>query len=356
MKRIPVRKYFLYLLPFLFLLLILLFPAQARNGASNGLLLWFNVLLPTLLPFMILSDLIRRLHIIDTLCNRISARTGKNLYFLYPLLLGLLTGLPLGAKLTAEAIRSGQLSRRKGQFLLTVCNNSSTMFLMGYVAEVQLQHPELIGCFLFFVPLSSLLAAILQTVFSTFFSTICKIASLHTPTPFYAASSDSLQQRDTILHTQRITSHTSLIATSIPASSSDKNATFSLAASSLSKTPFIASVSSSIMDSFTVITQVGGFVILFSVLAEFVLLIDSPLVLPLVASLEMTTGVRAVCASALTENAKTILSAAAVSFTGLSGIAQTACVLSETGLSLMHYIISRLLSAVFCTMFFWLLL
>ena len=315
MTRIPVRKYLLYLLPFLFLLLILLFPTQARNGASNGLLLWFNILLPTLLPFMILSDLIRRLHIVDTLCNRISSRTGKNLYFLYPLLLGLLTGLPLGAKLTAEAIRSGQLSRKKGQFLLTVCNNSSTMFLMGYVAEVQLQRPELIVPFLLFVPLSSLLAALLQTALSTFF----------------VALSGTLQHHDTV------TAHS--LSYTVTASPS-----------------FIASVSSSIMDSFTVITQVGGFVILFSVLAEFVLLIDSPLTLPLVASLEITTGVRAVCASSLSENAKTILSAAAVSFTGLSGIAQTACVLSETGLSLMRYIISRLFSAAFCAMFFWLLL
>jgi len=313
MKHIPIRKYLLYLLPFLFLLLILLFPTQARNGASNGLLLWFNVLLPTLLPFMILSDLIRRLHIVDRLCKHISTRTGRNLYFLYPLLLGLLTGLPLGAKLTGEAIRSGQLSRQRGQFLLTVCNNSSTMFLMGYVAEVQLQRPELIVPFILFVPLSSLLAALLQTT-------------------------------------------THVTANYITASSTDKDNTRANIFSSPSMVPLISSVSSSIMNSFTVITQVGGFVILFSVLAEFVLLIDSPLTLPLVASLEITTGVRAVCASSLSENAKTILSAAAVSFTGLSGIAQTACVLSETGLSLLRYIISRLLSAAFCAMFFWLLL
>ena len=106
------------------------------------------------------------------------------------------------------------------------------------------------------------------------------------------------------------------------------------------------------MDSFTVLTQVGGFVILFSVLSEFVLLIDSPIALPLVASLEMTTGVRAVCVSDLSQNTKTILSAAAVSFTGLSGIAQTACVLSETGLSVFQYTISRIISAVLCVVFF----
>ena len=319
-KRHPLKKYLFYLLPIIFLVLILLFPSQARNGAASGLLLWFNVLLPTLLPFMILSDLIRRLHIVESVCHKISYRTGKNLYFLYPLSIGLLSGLPLGAKLTAEAVRSGQLSRKSGQFLLTVCNNSSTMFLIGYVAEVQLQRPDLIGYFLLLIPLSSLLAAVLSAVICRFFSSILP----HIP------RSVTLVQN----HTVRMTS--------LPVSNRSVS--------------FIGSVSNSIMDSFTVLTQVGGFVILFSVLSEFVLLIDSPIALPLVASLEMTTGVRAVCTSTLSQHAKTILSAAAVSFTGLSGIAQTACVLSETGLSLIQYTISRIISAVLCAVFFLFLL
>lgn len=319
-KRYPWKKYFIYLLPIIFLVFILLFPSQARNGAASGLLLWFSVLLPTLLPFMILSDLIRRLHIVETVCQRISSRTGKNLFFLYPLLLGLLSGLPLGAKLTAEAVRSGQLSRKNGQLLLTVCNNSSTMFLMGYVAEAQLQHPDLIGYFLLLIPFSSLLAAALSAVFSHFFSSIL----------FLIPHSEPLVKNHTV-------QMTSLSEANTP-------------------TSFLGSVNNSIMDSFTVLTQVGGFVILFSVLAEFALLIDSPFTLPLVASLEITTGVRAICASSLSQSAKIILSAAAVSFTGLSGIAQTACVLSATGLSLVQYIISRILSAALCTAFFLILL
>lgn len=301
-------KKVLYLLTFLFLILILLFPSQARNGASNGLLLWFNILLPTLLPFLILSDLLRRSQSITSVCRKISLRTGKNLYFLYPLLLGLLCGLPLGSKLVAEAVRSGQLSHKTGQFLLTVCNNSSAMFLMGYVAEVQLQRPDLSLCFLLTIPLSSLIAGALLS----FPVLICK-----------------------------------------PLSSSPAKVIHIRAASA---PPFIPSVTDSIMDSFRIIVQIGGFVILFSVLAEFVLLIDSPLVLPLIASLEITSGIRSVCSSELTQTAKILLSAGAVSFTGLSGIAQTACVLSDSGLSLPRYVLSRLLSALFAVLLFFLIL
>ena len=324
------RRYALYLLLLLFLAAILLYPSQARNGAASGLLLWFNVLLPTLLPFMILADLIRRLHIIDSVCKKIAARTGQNLYFLYPLMLGLLSGLPLGAKLVAEAVKEGKLSKRFGQFLLTVCNNCSMIFLIGYVAEQQLQQPELSVFFLLLIPLTSLLSAFLcHMLFSS----------------FVRLQSDNLVQATVFLQ------NASPSAPSIRSSSGNL-----VRATDVHRQSFIASVSNSIMDSFAVLTQVGGFVILFSVLAEFLLLIDSPFTLPLVASLEITTGIRAVCASTLSQYTKIILSAAAVSFTGLSGIAQTACVLSETGLSVWQYITSRILSAILLVILFRILL
>ena len=307
------KKYLFYLLPLLLLILIFLFPAQARNGAKNGLSLWFNVLLPTLLPFMILSDLIRRLRIIDRLCERISRKTGKNLYFLYPLLFGLLSGLPLGAKLTADAVRNGQLNKKQGQFLLTLCNNCSLMFLTAYVAGDQLQQPESGLLFLLFIPLASLLSAIIITI----------------PNPFKNSS--------------RISNKAAYPTRQISAAS---------CSAPVPSDSFIRSVSGSIMDSFTVLTMVGGYVILFSVLAEFLLQINSLAILPLVASLEMTTGIRAVCASSLPPTAKLLLSAAAASFTGFSGIAQTLDVFSGSGLSARAYLLSRLLSALFTILLF----
>ena len=314
MKSHHLRKYFFSLILFLFLLLILLFPAQARNGASSGLLLWFNVLLPTLLPFMILSAIIQNLGIVDCICSRLSARTGKNLYFLYPLTLGLLSGLPLGAKLCSEAVRAGQLKPKQGQFLLTICNNSSAMFLMGFVAENQLQQPNLMFHFLLLVPLASFLSALITLLLPP------------------AIPKNIRRNQSTVIPSQ-----SSVIACS-------DSATGSLP----------ASVSHSIMDSFAVLTRVGGYVILFSVLAEFLLLIDSPAVLPLVSMLEITTGVRAICMSELAQNAKILLSAVAVSFTGLSGIAQTFDVIADSGLSSGSYMISRCFSALLTGVLFYL--
>ena len=38
--------------------LIILFPGVILEGAQAGLLLWFNTVLPALLPFLILSNLL----------------------------------------------------------------------------------------------------------------------------------------------------------------------------------------------------------------------------------------------------------------------------------------------------------
>lgn len=52
-------KRFLFLLPFLIMLAFLLvFPDTSFTCAASGLMLWFETLLPSLLPFMIISNLL----------------------------------------------------------------------------------------------------------------------------------------------------------------------------------------------------------------------------------------------------------------------------------------------------------
>ena len=55
-----IKQYLYMLLLIGFLVVMLCFPMETFHGATNGLLLWFQTLLPTLLPFMILSNLLIR--------------------------------------------------------------------------------------------------------------------------------------------------------------------------------------------------------------------------------------------------------------------------------------------------------
>ncbi len=42
----------------LFFTAMLIFPKETFQGASSGVLLWFHTVLPTLLPFLIISNLL----------------------------------------------------------------------------------------------------------------------------------------------------------------------------------------------------------------------------------------------------------------------------------------------------------
>ena len=52
------KKSILPILPILTLILLLTHPALSFTGAKNGLLLWWSVVLPTLLPFMLCSTVL----------------------------------------------------------------------------------------------------------------------------------------------------------------------------------------------------------------------------------------------------------------------------------------------------------
>ena len=52
------KKSFLPAMAIMILFLLLTHPALSLEGARNGLLLWYQTVLPTLLPFMICSNVI----------------------------------------------------------------------------------------------------------------------------------------------------------------------------------------------------------------------------------------------------------------------------------------------------------
>ena len=59
------KRFLSFFLLVLFLGFLLFFPGQSLVYAKNGLLLWFYTLLPSLLPFMILSGLLLELNLLE---------------------------------------------------------------------------------------------------------------------------------------------------------------------------------------------------------------------------------------------------------------------------------------------------
>ncbi len=115
--------------------LLLRMPAEAAEGARQGLSLCAGVVVPSLLPFLILSGLSAALGLpalLARFCAPWLLKLGIPPVCAAPLLLGLLGGYPVGAAALAEFVRSGAISAEDAGRALPFCNNTGPGFIVGF--------------------------------------------------------------------------------------------------------------------------------------------------------------------------------------------------------------------------------
>ncbi len=116
------------------MIVLILDSRCALAGATEGITLCLQTVLPTLFPFFVLSTMLTAAvpsppHWLSRLL-RISPNASG------PLLAGLLGGYPIGAKAVSQAYVDNQLSKEEAQRLLPVCNQCGPSFLFGTCAAV----------------------------------------------------------------------------------------------------------------------------------------------------------------------------------------------------------------------------
>ncbi|MCL1918444.1 MAG: sporulation integral membrane protein YlbJ [Peptococcaceae bacterium] len=122
-------------------------PQEVVAGATAGITLWAVCLLPALLPFFIISDLLVEYGASDflgALCEPLM-RPVFRLPGCAAFVLAIVhtAGMPIGAVLTSQLRHSGQLSRIQGERLLAFSCNPSPGFMFGAVAGGMLGIPAL---------------------------------------------------------------------------------------------------------------------------------------------------------------------------------------------------------------------
>ncbi|RZS92894.1 hypothetical protein [Cuneatibacter caecimuris] len=116
---------------------MLLYSRLSIQGAANGLLLWYQTVLPSILPALILSKLLIFTGG-DQLLSGIFAPISRLFMKLtshgtYALLIGLLCGYPAGMKTAADLYRGGRLEQEESRRLMACLSFPSPMFLTGYI-------------------------------------------------------------------------------------------------------------------------------------------------------------------------------------------------------------------------------
>ena len=145
------------LLTFMFLLLtfyILTNPKISLQYALTGLQLWFYNMIPTLLPFMILTGIMIHLNLTSTFVQVVKPilyplfRLDDDC--LYVIVIGFLCGFPMGARVIAQMYELGKLSKEKAALLLSFCNNIGPVYMTGFVMttlQVENKIPCLLGMY-----------------------------------------------------------------------------------------------------------------------------------------------------------------------------------------------------------------
>lgn len=114
-----------------------LFPEQVLYGAQNGLALCINAVIPSLLPFMLLSSCIIKSNFsrpLGAVLERvIGAATGMSSAGCVCFITGILGGYGAGARSVLESYREKQISKEEAQRLLAFCNNAGPLFIIGTV-------------------------------------------------------------------------------------------------------------------------------------------------------------------------------------------------------------------------------
>ena len=283
---------------------MLSFPQTVFTGASYGLVLWFRHVLPTLLPYMILINVLICTPALHWICRITSTflcpLLGTSYYGTFAVLTGFLCGYPMGAKTTSDLLNVNKISRSEASYLLSFCNNTSPAFILSYVVAQNMKERNLCIPFFLILTFTPLMLSFFFRLFYRLPESSCSFPQV-TPGSFSNPSesiSDSFLDR-------------------------------------------------CILNAFESVTKVGGYMMMFSVLIQLLasVLPNTIFSLLLYSSLEISTGIRLLFSSALYTTEKIILCAFLTSFGGWCCIAQTYSMISSSQLPILPYITAKLVTA-----------
>ncbi len=147
-----VQRSLLALAAIFFMMLLLKNSHAAIAYTSEGLRLCAKTMIPSLFPFMVISDVILNLNI-GNFCQRFTPKwlcklLGTSPRELFIFVLGTLCGFPVGAKAAGKMYARGELDALELERVVTYSSNPSSAFVLGTVG-VSLYGNQKIGLIIY---------------------------------------------------------------------------------------------------------------------------------------------------------------------------------------------------------------
>lgn len=112
-------------------------PQQTVQAAASGFQLWYQILVPALLPFFIVADLLVSLHFVN-LIGALLEPIMRPVFRLpgcsaLVIAMGFTSGFPMGAVLSRRLLEEKLITPQETERLVSFTNNSSPLFIIGAI-------------------------------------------------------------------------------------------------------------------------------------------------------------------------------------------------------------------------------
>lgn len=116
---------------------MIFFSSSNILAVQTSIDLFLNAIFPSLFPFLIVSELLSYTSVISFLSTKCE-KIMKPLFNVpgigaYPFIMGLLSGYPVGAKIVADLRNQNFISKSDGERLLIFTNNAGPLFVIGSI-------------------------------------------------------------------------------------------------------------------------------------------------------------------------------------------------------------------------------
>lgn len=299
------KKYISVLIT-VFLVIMIAAPAICTAGAKYGIELWLFSVLPVLLPFIIVSNLLVGLGICDTLAAFVHPLIKRlfhtSIYGTYVVLIGLLCGYPMGVKTISDLVSKNLISNDEAEYLLTFCNNPSPMYMLGYASAILSSDKKTSVMMFIIIYISAYITSVI-------YRTKKHISGLY----FKSIDSDNTTA-DTNIWT---------------------------------------AIETSILNGFITAVKLGGYIIIFSIIVKLLTcltFIPENIKAATSCIIEITSGAYYISAINISYGFKIVIVTATSMLGGLSVTFQTAGVLSGAHMHMKHYMKYKLVSSGICAL------
>lgn len=159
------KQIFITIFLLTFSLLFVINSSKYISVTIDGILLYGTKILPTLLPFFFVTKILSNFNFIYAVCNQFSFLTkllfNTKAISSYIFFMSIISGYPVGAKLTTEFYENNIIDKNDAQKILSFCSTSGPLFIIGTVG-VGFFYNQFLGILIFLIHvISSILNGII---------------------------------------------------------------------------------------------------------------------------------------------------------------------------------------------------